>query len=192
MRLIDADAYIDYCTKEWIPLNVDAVNEQPTIEPDKEHTNKRTETHECDSDRAETHGDVISRQAAIERIRGYYVAVENENDDWFNDGLDTAVVELSNMPSAEPDATDINVGGLISRQAMAEEIKEVYEWHDTVTKERMLEHLKNLPSAEPEIIRCKDCKWWSKTPLTINRRCSIFNVDTSMTFFCKHGSRFNE
>ena len=48
MRLIDADAYIDYCTKEWIPLNVDAVNEQPTIEPDKEHTNKRTETHECD------------------------------------------------------------------------------------------------------------------------------------------------
>jgi hypothetical protein len=32
MRLIDADAYIAYCDEKWIPLNVDAVNEQPTIE----------------------------------------------------------------------------------------------------------------------------------------------------------------
>lgn len=33
MRLIDADALIAYCDEEWIPLNVDAVNAQPTIEP---------------------------------------------------------------------------------------------------------------------------------------------------------------
>lgn len=33
-RLIDADAYIAYCEKNWIPLNIDAVNAQPTIEPD--------------------------------------------------------------------------------------------------------------------------------------------------------------
>lgn len=35
MRLIDADALIAYCYEEWIPLNVDAVNEQPTIEERK-------------------------------------------------------------------------------------------------------------------------------------------------------------
>ena len=23
--------------------------------------------------------------------------------------------------------------------------------------------IKSLPSAQPEIIRCKDCKWWDKT-----------------------------
>ncbi len=32
MRLIDADAYIKYCDENWIPLNVDAVNAQPTID----------------------------------------------------------------------------------------------------------------------------------------------------------------
>lgn len=32
MRLIDADAYIKYCEKNWIPLNVDAVNKQPTAD----------------------------------------------------------------------------------------------------------------------------------------------------------------
>ena len=35
MRLIDADALIAYCDKNWIPLNVDAVNDQPTIEPER-------------------------------------------------------------------------------------------------------------------------------------------------------------
>lgn len=35
MRLIDADALIKYCDDNWIPLNVDAVNAQPTIEERK-------------------------------------------------------------------------------------------------------------------------------------------------------------
>lgn len=35
MRLIDADAYIQYCDEKWIPLNVDAVNAQPPIEPER-------------------------------------------------------------------------------------------------------------------------------------------------------------
>lgn len=35
MRLIDADALIQYCDDKWIPLNVDAVNAQPTIEPEQ-------------------------------------------------------------------------------------------------------------------------------------------------------------
>lgn len=35
MRTIDADALIAYCDEKWIPLNVNAVNAQPTIEPRK-------------------------------------------------------------------------------------------------------------------------------------------------------------
>ena len=31
MRLIDADALIEFCAERWIPLNVDAVNMQPTL-----------------------------------------------------------------------------------------------------------------------------------------------------------------
>lgn len=37
---------------------------------------------------------------------------------------------------------------MISRQAAIDEIKEIYEWHDNVTKERIIEHFKQLPSAE--------------------------------------------
>ena len=32
MRLIDADALIEFCAERWIPLNIDAVNMQPTIQ----------------------------------------------------------------------------------------------------------------------------------------------------------------
>ena len=39
---------------------------------------------------------------------------------------------------------------LISRQAAIDEIKEIYEWHDNVTKERIIEHFQRLPSAQPE------------------------------------------
>lgn len=35
MRLIDADALIEFCAERWIPLNVDAVNMQPTIQPER-------------------------------------------------------------------------------------------------------------------------------------------------------------
>ena len=38
---------------------------------------------------------------------------------------------------------------LISRQAAIDKIKEIYEWHDNVSKERIIEHFKRLPSAAP-------------------------------------------
>ena len=34
MRLIDADALIEFCAERWIPLNIDAVNMQPTAQPE--------------------------------------------------------------------------------------------------------------------------------------------------------------
>ena len=38
---------------------------------------------------------------------------------------------------------------LIDRYAAIDEIKEIYEWHDNVTKERIIEHFKQLPPAQP-------------------------------------------
>ena len=34
MRTIDADALIEFCAERWIPLNIDAVNMQPTVQPE--------------------------------------------------------------------------------------------------------------------------------------------------------------
>ena len=30
-RLIDAEVYEQYCKDEWIPINLDAVDKQPTV-----------------------------------------------------------------------------------------------------------------------------------------------------------------
>lgn len=38
---------------------------------------------------------------------------------------------------------------LIRRSDAIAEIKALYEWHDTVTEDRAVDHLKRLPSAEP-------------------------------------------
>ena len=45
---------------------------------------------------------------------------------------------------------------LISRQAAIDEIKALYEWHDTVTEDRTIDHLKRLPSAQLERT-CVNC-----------------------------------
>lgn len=37
---------------------------------------------------------------------------------------------------------------LISRQAAIDDIKAIYEYHDTVTEDRIIDHLKRLPTAE--------------------------------------------
>ena len=56
------------------------------------------------------------------------------------EALDMAIKALEQQPCEDT----------ISRQAAIDEIKEIYEWHDNVTKERIIEHFKQLPSAQPE------------------------------------------
>ena len=50
---------------------------------------------------------------------------------------------------------------LISRQAAIDEIKEIYEWHDNVTKERIIEHFVRLPSTQSDwdemLVICDCC-----------------------------------
>ena len=54
--------------------------------------------------------------------------------------------------------TETHACDCIERQAAINEIKEIYEWHDNVTKERIIEHFKRLPSAQPEMI--KEIRKW--------------------------------
>ena len=46
---------------------------------------------------------------------------------------------------------------LISRQAAIDAVHEA--WMDGAYYTKTMNALKNLPSAQPEIIRCKECKW---------------------------------
>lgn len=56
---------------------------------------------------------------------------------------------------------------LISRQAAIKAFKDLPDcpngYSDTYDKACIIGVLEELPTAQPEIIRCKDCKWWDKT-----------------------------
>lgn len=57
---------------------------------------------------------------------------------------------------------------LISRQAaISTAITAAIDWHRLANPQYSIaycvgEAMRKLPSAQPEIIRCKDCKWWDK------------------------------
>ena len=51
MRIIDADALIEFCAERWIPLNIDAVNMQPTVQPEYKLDEWCTDCNEYDHDK---------------------------------------------------------------------------------------------------------------------------------------------
>ena len=62
MRPIDADALIEFCAERWIPLNIDAVNMQPTIQP------VATDTNVGSCSEIPNSSDAINRQDAIDAL----------------------------------------------------------------------------------------------------------------------------
>ena len=70
---------------------------------------------------------------------------------------------------------------LISRQAaieIAENELDGGTFYDIPMK------LKYLPSVEPEIIYCKDCKWWEKNKSSLYGYCNYMRHYHSYDFFC--------
>ena len=104
--------------------------------------------------------------------------------------------------SAESDAPDRNVGDMISRQVA---IDAVEKWEETRTWDTWCnEHkdeaekyhiispsdvIRELPSEEPEIIRCKDCREfrrWIDTDITF---CDLTESERDALDFCSRAER---
>ena len=89
--------------------------------------------------------------------------------------------------------------GLIRRQAAIDEVKRLHDvawtnWKETrVSANTMIDALKDLPSAEPEIIRCKDCKFWTHIKRTKRHWCKtddgLYDLNTSADDFCSRAER---
>ena len=120
--------------------------------------------------------DTISRQAAIDVVDAVWSVTGDKN-------VAKVWDQIKDLPSAQPEKrteerTETHACDLISRQAAIDDIKAVYEWHDTVTEGRILEHLRRLPSAQPEPIKIniedfnkedweRLKKEWGNTPITV-------------------------
>ena len=111
--------------------------------------------------------DLISRQAAIDVVKRLMGDSELSR---------TVQVGLHILPSAQSEKRteermETQACDLISRQAAIEYFMINTNWHDEEghsiddwdEKRKLLEdYFNGVPSAQPEIIHCKDCKWWER------------------------------
>ena len=198
MRPIDADALIEKCGDWYVEEGTESgfigtlknlLATMPTIQPEKAQLLRESTT-----------SDLISRTETVERLRitlGATVPI-SDYDDGFVDGVQFAISTVSTMPTIQPQSTtgQLNNGAqstvqstdLIDRQAAIDEIKSVYEWHDTVTMERLIEHLNNLPTAQPER---KKGEWIEISSINHTYKCSecgrlLVNVADGRNNVSKH------
>lgn len=130
--------------------------------------------------------DCISRQAAINAV--YESAVGKQMLSGHRDLIET----LKHLPSAQPDTTaptTDTTADTISRQSVLSYIDRIK--HQGTGKEKSFDFLEKyvskLPSVQPEIIRCKDCKHRGEKPIADGRYwCEVH--DTFM-YYCSDAER---
>ena len=107
---------------------------------------------------------------------------------------------IDDAPSIQLGTNLAEVGtDLVSRQAVKDIFTELYgisaigsvfdkyEWADiceTTANE--------LPSVQPDIIRCKDCEWWTKQENSIQGRCALHKMYPSGNWYCGTARRRGE
>ena len=104
--------------------------------------------------------DLISRQVVIGLIRGMYPSppIFPSNRRKWEEKYEPFIRverEISNLPSAQPAAGD----DLVSREAVKKWLELWDGYIDMDIVRRMQYRVIDIPSAQPEIIRCKDCKY---------------------------------
>lgn len=135
-----------------------------------EHTNERTETHACDS---------ISRQKAIDTVKKMRAVCDTDSIEDYEALLETAFEVL---PSAQPEPCE----DAVSREAVSSWLKQygqdVLHGKYEFSLMYIWKNLMDLPSVQPEIIRCKDCRH--------NHNCDIqYHAQAGDMFFCAGAER---
>ena len=80
---------------------------------------------------------------------------------------------------------------LISRQAAIDAIRASTSKYtgfmemEMYTDDDAVEAIEALPSAQPEIIRCKDCKWWYGRVTLCDKHGYLTNADD----YCSRGEK---
>lgn len=132
--------------------------------------------------------DLISRQALLEEYDRLHVG---------EPGRARKLIE--DAPSAQPEPC----GEMVSREVV---VKFFDDWmsaldinchHQSVADLRIIKgDIKNLPSAQSEIIRCKDCRYWKKYGYINGKpeflpKCGFNQIYTSKDDFCSRAERKN-
>ena len=87
---------------------------------------------------------------------------------------------------------------LISRQAAIDGVKILHEvawknWHEpTLSANVVIDMIKDLPSAQLEIIRCKDCKHWEQESICDGHCLEIDLHHVDEDHYCSYAERREE
>ena len=144
--------------------------------------------------------DTISRQAAIDLIESIETERLKGNIELI---YAPAIKGLRALPPAQPEqlGTDLAEVGTdcISRQSAIDafntNLNELVIGGEENAKtvenylNRVLDKIKCLPSAQPEIVRCKDCDWWTKQEDSPQGRCELLQMYPTGGWFCGNARR---
>ena len=81
------------------------------------------------------------------------------------------------------------MGDYISRAKAIFALSTITMYKGSIPYNTAVMRIKQLPSAQPEIIRCKDCKYNPNPPECGNAACVLFYGMTDQMGFCHHGER---
>ena len=111
--------------------------------------------------------DLVSRQSAIELVKDVCDAIMSDCDSYY-----------------DPETDDYMYKNIFEVDAILKCNKEI----------RIA--LRNMPSAQPEITRCKDCKYWTHIKRTNRYWCKtddgLFDSNPSPDDFCSRAERRTE
>jgi hypothetical protein len=80
----------------------------------------------------------------------------------------------------------------IERQAAIDELTEYgYGRAVYISVEEAVRRIEQLPSAQPKIIHCKDCKWWDKQDF-LQGRCALLGIRPTGGWFCANADMRGE
>ena len=67
----------------------------------------------------------------------------------------------------------------------------LHTWSTVEVKYFITDMLEQLPSAQPEIVHCKDCKWWDKQDF-LQGRCALLGIHPTGGWFCANADMRGE
>ena len=130
--------------------------------------------------------DLIERQVAIDAVEhitsSMSVCVNTDECHGMKRMQRQAVIELANLPSAQPERlTDDDFETIrIHLSAFKERLCNQHRWEEAEEYQRIIDRFMRFASSQPEIARCKDCKHhWT-------HRC----MDSMPTEICELGQTF--
>ena len=93
-------------------------------------------------------------------------------------------IDLTHPTSSNTNVPDTNVGDLINREYMKSLGATCIASRSKDGNMFPIVSIDELPSVQPEVIRCKDCKWWDKQEMSLQGRCSLLQMYPTGEWYC--------